>query len=212
MWAPGCNVPLIRFLTLYVYCLLVYIICFPTYLFSFTFSLLIYLDPLRFQARYYKWQLNLALVFVFILYCICIVFWLVNACFCRVGFSYFPYQAKRLARGNVSKMTCFVSSGTSNHNSINSQLVHIRFPWRASPLQSPWYSAVPSVIQRSSVRLSRQSTAATGGFAAELGRGQHVLIYSCCRRVTCGPRKFWSECMEVRHSCVFDRASLIAVH
>ena len=82
------------------------------------------IDPLRFQARYYKRQLNLALVFVFILYCICIVFWLVNACFCRVGFSYFPYQAKRLARENVSKMTCFVSSGTSNHNSINSQLVH----------------------------------------------------------------------------------------
>ena len=82
------------------------------------------IDPLRFQARYYKRQLNLALVFVFILYCICIVFWLVNACFCRVGFSYFPYQAKRLARKNISKMTCFVSSGTSNHNSINSQLVH----------------------------------------------------------------------------------------
>jgi len=167
------------------------------------------IDPLRFQARYYKRQLNLALVFVFILYCICIVFWLVNACFCRVGFSYFPYQAKRLARKNISKMTCFVSSGTSNQACTLSQLVHIRFPWRASPLQSPWYSAVPSVIQRSSVR---QSTAATGGFAAELGRGQHVLLYSCCRRVTCGPRKFWSECMEVRHSCVFDRASLIAVH
>ena len=154
------------------------------------------IDPLRFQTRYYKRQLNLALVFVFILYCICIVFWLVNACFCRVGFSYFPYQAKRLARKKhlQNDMFCVERDVKPQLDQFSactlSQLVHIRFPWRASPLQSPWYSAVPSVIQRSSVRPSRQSTAATGGFAADLGRGQHVLIYSCCRRVTWGHVNF----------------------
>ena len=36
-----------------------------------------------------------------------------NACFCRVGISYFPYQAKRLAWGNASEMSYFVSSETT---------------------------------------------------------------------------------------------------
>ena len=34
-------------------------------------------------------------------------------------FIHFPCQAKRLARGIVSEMTCFVSSGMSNHDSVN---------------------------------------------------------------------------------------------
>jgi len=38
-------------------------------------------------------------------------FWLVNVCFCSVRFSFFPYQAKRLAWGIISEMTCFVLSG-----------------------------------------------------------------------------------------------------
>ena len=33
-----------------------------------------------------------------------------NACFSCVRFSFFPYQAKRLAWGNVFEMTYFVSS------------------------------------------------------------------------------------------------------
>ena len=43
-----------------------------------------------------------------------------------------------------------------------------------------------------SVRLSRRLTAAAaaGGFAAEVGRGQQISTDSCCRRATCGPRKF----------------------
>jgi len=31
----------------------------------------------------------------------------------------FPFQAKKLASGNISEMTYFVSSGTWNLNSIN---------------------------------------------------------------------------------------------
>ena len=112
MQAPGSNVPLIQFLILVPHCLLLYIACFPTYPFFFTY-LLPYLyfplrsDPLRFQAGCRKRRLNLALVFL----CIscCRTFWLVNACFCCVGF--FPHQAKRLAWGNMSEVTYFVSSG-----------------------------------------------------------------------------------------------------
>ena len=45
-------------------------------------------------------------------------FWLVNACFCCVGFSFStPSQDNGL--GNVSEMTYFVSSGTWNLNLIN---------------------------------------------------------------------------------------------
>ena len=62
--------------------------------------------------------------------CVCCVvlhfFWLVNASFCCVRFRFFLYLAKRLAWGNVSEMTYFVSSGTWNHNSINQLL---RFHW-----------------------------------------------------------------------------------
>ena len=46
--------------------------------------------------------------------------------------------------------------------------------------------------------LSRGATAAaaTGGFAAEVGRGQQISINSCCR-ATCGPRKFWPDCSNI---------------
>ena len=36
----------------------------------------------------------------------------VNVCICCVTFSFFPYQAMRLAWGNVSEMTYYASSGT----------------------------------------------------------------------------------------------------
>jgi len=38
----------------------------------------------------------------------------VNAFFCCVRFSFFPYQAKRLAWENVSEMIYFVWSGTGS--------------------------------------------------------------------------------------------------
>ena len=65
-------------------------------------------------------------------------------------------------------------------------------------------SVRPSVYL--SVCLSRRSTAAAaaGGFAAELRRGPAADIdRSRCRRTTCGPRKFWSDCKEVQRSCLF---------
>ena len=59
----------------------------------------------------------------------------------------------------------------------------------------------PSV--RPSVRLSVpsiNSSSVGGGFAAEVWRTpQQISIHSCCCRATCGPRKFWSDCKEVRH-------------
>ena len=46
-------------------------------------------DPLRFQARCHKRQLNLALVFL-CLFCVVVhFFWLLNACICCVRFSSF---------------------------------------------------------------------------------------------------------------------------
>jgi len=79
IWAPGHNAPLIRFFLFqhYIYCLLIYITCFPAYHFSSLFLtyLLTYLSfPLRidlhhFQAGCRKKRLNLALdFFVFILF------------------------------------------------------------------------------------------------------------------------------------------------
>jgi len=72
VWAAGCNAPLVRFFISALYCLLVYIVYFPTYSFFFTFFLsylLPYLsfplkiDPLHFQAACRKRRLNLGLVF-----------------------------------------------------------------------------------------------------------------------------------------------------
>ena len=40
-------------------------------------------------------------------------------CFCCVRFSFFPYQAKRLAWGNVLNDLLCVASGTLYHNSVN---------------------------------------------------------------------------------------------
>jgi len=62
MLAPGRNAPLFDFcIQHYIYCLLVYAVCFPTYPFLLTFFLLtrissltylfpLRIDPLRFQA------------------------------------------------------------------------------------------------------------------------------------------------------------------
>ena len=128
VWAPGHNAPWFDFwFQSYIYYLLVYIIHFLTYPFFFTFLgtyLLPYLsfhlriDLLCFQAGCRKRRLNLALVF-----CVVVHFsWLVNACFRCFRFSFFPYQAKRSAWGNVSEN---VLSGTWNHNSISQSAIHV---------------------------------------------------------------------------------------
>ena len=69
MWAPGHNAPLIRFLisALYIYCLLVYHLSFfftffLTYLLPYL-SFPLRIDLLRFQARFRKRRLHLALLF-----------------------------------------------------------------------------------------------------------------------------------------------------
>ena len=79
------------------YCLLVYIVCFTTsfflhflltYLLPYWFFSFENIYPLRFQTGWRKRRLNLAVV----LHLFCVVvrfFWLVNACFCCVRFSFF---------------------------------------------------------------------------------------------------------------------------
>ena len=59
-----------------------------------------------------------------------------------------------------------------------------------------------NTVNKPSVCLSRRSTAAAvaSGFPAEVGRGQQISTNSCCR-ATRGPRKFWSDCKEVQHTC-----------
>jgi len=67
--------------------------------------------PLSFKTRCCKRRLNLALVFL-CLFCVVVrLVWLVNACFCCVRFS-FSIPSQEIVLGNVSEMTCFVSSGT----------------------------------------------------------------------------------------------------
>ena len=108
--APKHNPPWFEFWFLsYVYCLLVYIVRFPTYPFFFTFSLLavslslsfpLRIDPLRSQAGCRKKRLNLALVFS-CLFCVVVhFFWLMNACFCCVRFSFSSIPSQQI--GNQS--------------------------------------------------------------------------------------------------------------
>jgi len=110
VWAPGRNAPFIRFWISALYKLLVYIVCFPTYLFFHHFllsSLLPYLsfplriDPLRFQARCWERQLNLALVFLYLSCVVLHFFWLVNACFRCVRFSSF-HPSQEIGLGKPS--------------------------------------------------------------------------------------------------------------
>jgi len=76
------------------------------------------IGPLHFQAGCCRRWLNLALVFL-CLFCVVVhFFWLVNVCFCCVTFG-FSTPSQEIGLGNISKMTCFVLSGTWNHNSIN---------------------------------------------------------------------------------------------
>ena len=82
--------------TIYIYCLLVYrLLLHWSFFLHFFLSYLSFplrIDPLHFQAGCRKMRLNLALVF---LYLFCVVehfFWLVNACFCCVRFSFFLYR------------------------------------------------------------------------------------------------------------------------
>jgi len=57
------------------------------------------------------------------------------------------------------------------------------------------HKTVERVSVRPSVCLSRSTAAtATGGFAAEVERGQQISVDSCCCRVTRGPREFCSSC------------------
>jgi len=124
--ALGYNAPFIwlvisaLYIYIYIYCLSVCIVCFPNYPFSplfFTYllpylSFPLRIDPLRFQAGCPKRRLNPTLVF-----CVYFVFWYISfdwwiRAFVVLGLVFFPYQAKRLAWGNVSEMTQFLSIGT----------------------------------------------------------------------------------------------------
>ena len=81
----------------YIYSLLGYIVCFPTSFFLHFFltyrlpylSFPLRIDPLRFQGGCHKRRLNLALVFSCLFCVVVYLFWLVNVCFCCVGFSFF---------------------------------------------------------------------------------------------------------------------------
>jgi len=84
---------------------------FPTYLLAY-WSFRLRIDSLRFQAGCFKKATKPGFSFSFLFRVVVHFFWLVNACFCCVRFSLFPYQVKRLAWGNVSEITYFVSSGT----------------------------------------------------------------------------------------------------
>ena len=96
--APRRNALLMQFLISALYILFAYLYHMLPH-FSFFHFFLTYLlpyssfplrtDPLWFQARCHKRRLNLALVF---LYSFCVIvhfFWLANACFCCVRFSFF---------------------------------------------------------------------------------------------------------------------------
>ena len=96
----------------YAFPLTFFVHFFLTYLLPYL-SFPLRIDPLRFQARCCERWLNLALVFLWRFCVVVHFFWLANACFCCVRFSFFPYQAKRLASGNVSEMNCFVLSAFS---------------------------------------------------------------------------------------------------
>ena len=121
--APGRNAPLNWFLLSVLYILFAhlhrmlphlsfFLHYFHTYLLHYL-SFPLRTEPFRFNAGCRKRQQNPALVFLR-LFCVAKHFFLlVNAYFCCVRFSYFVlYQAQRLAWGNVSEITCFVSSGT----------------------------------------------------------------------------------------------------
>ena len=89
--------------------MLVYIVCLPTCPYFLTYLLpylsFLRMDPFRFQAGYRKRRLNLALAFLCLFRVV--VQRLMNACFCCVRFCFFPFQAKRLAWGNVSRNDLF---------------------------------------------------------------------------------------------------------
>jgi len=137
MRAPRRNAPLIRFLISALYilfaCLYRMLLRLSFILHFFFTYLLPYLsfpsriDLLRFQAGCRK------------------RLWLVNACFyCVVlGLVFFPYQAKRLAWGNVSEITYFVSSGTQNRNSANQSISWHDF---SSDFFAVWNSPPPIFV------------------------------------------------------------------
>jgi len=107
-----------------LYCLRVYIVCFPTYPFFLEFFLNPYLSiPLRIDPSVsrpddVKGDWTWLCFFVFIMCCIVHFFRLVNACFYSVRFS---IPSREIGLGNVSEMTYVVSSGTQNHNSIRNR-------------------------------------------------------------------------------------------
>ena len=113
--------------------LTVYIVClFISYasprirlssLFYLSFPLIIY--PLRSQAGYHKRRLNLALVLCVFL--CCSIFILIGECMLFVvsGFFVFPYQAKRLAWGNVFEWPILCIEWDVKPNSINQSIHHM---------------------------------------------------------------------------------------
>jgi len=92
-------------------------IFFRTYLLPYLpFPLII--GPLCFQAGCRKRRLNLTLVFFCLFYVVVYFFWLVNACFCCVWFS-FSIPSQGIGLENVFKWPVFVLNETYNFNSIN---------------------------------------------------------------------------------------------
>ena len=101
----------------YIYCLLVLYRMLPHLSYFLHFFLTYFLPYLSFPLFPGQMGLNLALFFcVYFVLCISFDWWM--RAFVVLGLV-FSYEAKRLARGNVSEMTYFVSSGTWNHSSVS---------------------------------------------------------------------------------------------
>jgi len=141
----------------YVYCLLVYIVCFPTYLSFFTFSLLkksFENRPAPFQAGCHERRLNPSLVFMFILCC---------STFLSIGESVllllglvFPYQTKRLVGETSPKwpILCRVGRKTAT------QSIAYIYPLSvcasvSSPCCSAWRPVTESLAHTVSLSCSR---------------------------------------------------------
>ena len=146
----------------HIYCLLVYIICFPTYSLFFIFSLLISshlsfhlrIDALRFQAGCRKRRLNLALVFL-CLFCVVVhFFWLMSACSFCVTFSFsIPCQQIGLGKRHRNDLFCV----EWDVNPQLSQLLSLCY----SPVHLSVRASIHAYIQR---RRSLTGSLSTSGY------------------------------------------------
>jgi len=163
--------------------------CILPHLFFFIFSLRIVsfrTDPFRFQAGCCKRRLNLALVFLW-LFSAVLHFWLMNACFCCIRFSFFHTKPRDwLGKRFRNDLFCVgwdvrphLNQSTTTAPAVGQQIVLRQIKRRVRTVIQSSSSARETVLSSLSLPMATLRVTRTAPFVDRYSRKMSINLSEC---------------------------------